>query len=65
VIYKPLSLKGWQYNTQFAVTDPSWPLISDTYIEKGNQLDNIRKDAVSKYVMGVIDLDAYKAEIKR
>lgn len=57
--------EGWQQNAQFAVVDPSLPLISDTYIEKGNQLDNIRRDAVSKYVMGVIDLNGYKAEIQR
>jgi putative aldouronate transport system substrate-binding protein len=57
--------EGWKRNVQFAVVDPSLPLISNTYVEKGNQLDNIRRDAVSKYVMGAIDLNGYRAEIQR
>jgi putative aldouronate transport system substrate-binding protein len=54
--------EGWNYNSSMGVYDPSIPLVSDTYIEVGNQLNNIRKDAIVRYVMGEIDLNEYKAE---
>lgn len=56
---------GWLHSTTVGNNDPTIRLISDTFVEKGNQLENIRRDAINKYIMGVIDLDTYKAEIKR
>jgi putative aldouronate transport system substrate-binding protein len=68
VVVSPLQEKvyqGWNYNEKLAVFDPSIPLISDTYIEVGNQLNTIRKDAIVRYVVGEIDLNGYKAEYQR
>ncbi|MCC2686247.1 MAG: transporter substrate-binding protein [Paenibacillaceae bacterium] len=42
-------------NAKKAVADPTEPLISITYSEKGGQLDKIIEDAKTKYVMGMID----------
>jgi putative aldouronate transport system substrate-binding protein len=68
VVVSPLQERiyaAWNYNDNLGVFDPSVPLISDTYIEAGNQLDNIQKDAIVRYVMGEIDLNGYKAEYQR
>jgi putative aldouronate transport system substrate-binding protein len=68
VAVSPLQQKiyeSWNYNEKLAVFDPSIPLISDTYIEEGNQLNNIRKDAVVRYIVGELDLNGYKAEYQR
>lgn len=56
---------GWQHNPNFAVPDPSMSLISDTYVSSGNQLDNIRRDANSKFIMGELDEVGWKAEMAR
>lgn len=56
---------GWRHNAPLAVVDPSLPLVSDTYVEKGSQLENLRKDTVSKYVMGELNYEGYQAEVQR
>jgi putative aldouronate transport system substrate-binding protein len=56
---------GWLHSATVGRNDPTIRLISDTFVDKGLQLENIRRDAINKYVMGAIDLNAYKAEIKR
>lgn len=57
--------EGWLYNGDKGVFDPSIPLISDTYIEVGNQLNNIKKDAVIRYIIGDIDMNEFKAQYQR
>jgi putative aldouronate transport system substrate-binding protein len=57
-------INGWKANSQYAVMDPSLPLISTTYVEKGSQLDKIRKDAIMKYIMGELDKAGIDAAIK-
>ncbi|MFA9380148.1 MAG: hypothetical protein ACERKO_03710 [Acetanaerobacterium sp.] len=57
-------VNGWKENSECAVMNPALPLISDTYVEKGVELDNMWKDAVSKYVMGELDQNSFKVAIQ-
>jgi putative aldouronate transport system substrate-binding protein len=58
-------IDAWNVNESMAVMDPSLPFISNTYVEKGTQLDNERKDAVIKYIMGELDGRGYDAAIQK
>ncbi|WP_407933991.1 extracellular solute-binding protein [Aquibacillus rhizosphaerae] len=42
-------------NEDIAVANPAEPLISEVYSQRGQQLDNIIKDARIKYIVGQID----------
>ncbi|WP_165452790.1 extracellular solute-binding protein [Paenibacillus thalictri] len=42
-------------NEKYAVMDPTINLISNTYMEKGKQLDSIIVDARTKFIMGELD----------
>ncbi|RXZ83343.1 extracellular solute-binding protein [Paenibacillaceae bacterium] len=48
-------------NKEIAVTNPFMSLISDTYSEKGSELDKIIEDARIKFVMGEIDEASWEA----
>jgi putative aldouronate transport system substrate-binding protein len=48
-----------------AVYDPALPLVSQTYTQKGAQLDQIVADARIKYLAGQLDESGLKSEIKR
>ncbi len=58
-------INGWNENGDYAVMDPSLPLISTMYIEKGSQLDKINKDAIMKYIMGELDKQGFENQIKK
>ncbi|MBP1967666.1 hypothetical protein [Paenibacillus aceris] len=45
---------------KFLVPNVTDPLISQTYTEKGSELDKITKDARVKYIMGQIDEAGFK-----
>ncbi|HML49152.1 MAG TPA: extracellular solute-binding protein, partial [Clostridia bacterium] len=49
-------------NAQYAVGDPTVPLISDTNTQKGGELRLILGDAYVKYMMGEIDEAGLRAE---
>lgn len=49
-------------NAQYAVGDPTVPLISDTFSQKGGELKLILGDAYVKYIMGEIDVAGLRAE---
>ncbi|WP_084821995.1 extracellular solute-binding protein [Bacillus sp. SA1-12] len=51
-------------NEPFAIHNPAVNLISDTQSEKGSQLNTIIEDANTKYIMGEIDADEWKEQIK-
>ncbi|MDB5083328.1 MAG: hypothetical protein JWN30_214 [Bacilli bacterium] len=44
-----------QANEKIVVPNPAEPLLSNTYAQKGTQLDNILNDARIKYIVGQID----------
>lgn len=50
-------------NVQYGIADPTMPLISETFLEQGAQLETILTDAHVKFVMGQIDEDQWKAEV--
>lgn len=50
-------------NTQYTVFDPTLPYISETAVELGDITVYIQ-DAATKYVIGEIDLDGWKASIE-
>ncbi|RKL66229.1 hypothetical protein CR203_16895 [Salipaludibacillus neizhouensis] len=52
-------------NMEFVVANPAEPLISPTYTERGQQLDNIIDDARIQYIVGQIDDAEFDAEIER
>ncbi|MCR2807292.1 extracellular solute-binding protein [Paenibacillus soyae] len=45
----------WQKNAEIAVSNPFQPFISDTYSERGSELNKIIEDARIKFIMGLID----------
>jgi putative aldouronate transport system substrate-binding protein len=45
----------WNKNKDIAVANPILPLISNTYSEKGSELDKVIEDARIKFIMGEID----------
>ncbi|MDQ1913766.1 extracellular solute-binding protein [Paenibacillus sp. GD4] len=51
--------------TKFAINDPTAPLESKTFIEKGAQLQEIIKDASYKYMLGSIDEAGFQAAVKK
>lgn len=52
-------------NEKYIVTNPAEALISETYMEKGGELDKIVTDARIKYMSGQITDEEYKAEMQR
>lgn len=52
-------------NAQYAVGDPTVPLISDTSAIKGPELAVIIGDATVKYIMGQLDKAGFEAAIER
>ena len=53
------------FNAQYAVGDPTVPLISDTNTLKGGELKLILGDAYVKYIMGEIDQAGLRAEFDK
>jgi putative aldouronate transport system substrate-binding protein len=49
----------------FAIQDPTSSLSSKTYNTKGQQLQNIIKDATYKFMLGNIDEKGFQAEVKK
>ncbi|MDF2958675.1 MAG: putative multiple sugar transport system substrate-binding protein YtcQ [Paenibacillus sp.] len=47
------------------VGDPTMPLVSNTYSEKGKELDQIITDARVKFVIGATDEDGWKQEVEK
>lgn len=52
-------------NTNYLVNNPANPLVSQTQVERGGELEQIIRDANTKFIMGVIDEDEWKAEMDR
>jgi len=52
-------------NQKYVVANPTAPLISDTYSEKGGQLEKIIEDAKVKFVMGKIDENGWKQALEQ
>lgn len=52
-------------NENYVVGNPAEPLVSDTYSRKGPQLDSIISAANTKFIVGQLDEDGYKAELER
>jgi putative aldouronate transport system substrate-binding protein len=50
---------------KFAVADPTASLSSKTYIEKGNRLQDIIKDATYQFILGKIDEAGFQAQVKK
>ncbi len=55
----------YEDNEQYAVANPAEPYVSATYSKKGPQLDSIMAEAKTKFIVGQITEDEYKAEIER
>ena len=55
----------YEDNEQYAVANPAEPYVSATYSKKGPQLDAIMAEAKTKFIVGQITEDEYKAEIER
>lgn len=51
-------------NEKYMVSDPTLALVSDTYLEMGEQLEVILNDAHVKYIMGEIDEKGWKAAVE-
>lgn len=52
-------------NEKYIITNPAEGLISETYMQKGAELDKIVTDARIKYMSGQLSDDEYKAEMQR
>lgn len=52
-------------NEQIAVPDLTLPLISETNLTLGSELNTIINDAIPQYIMGEIDEDGWAAAIER
>ncbi|MFP4978515.1 extracellular solute-binding protein [Paenibacillus sp. CN-4] len=52
-------------NEQYVVPNPALTLNSDTYYERGGELEQMITDAQTKFIMGQIDEAAWKAEVKK
>lgn len=52
-------------NEKYAVANPAAPYVSDTYSTKGPQLDAIMSEANTKYIVGQISEDDWKAALER
>ena len=55
----------YEENELYSVANPAEPYVSATYSKKGPQLDAIMAEAKTKYIVGQITKDEYKAEIER
>ena len=51
-------------NEEFMVTDPTMPLISETFLESGAQIETILEDAHVKFVMGEINEEQWRAQVE-
>lgn len=52
-------------NNKYLIHDPTAPLDSPTYTERGVRLQEIIKDAVYKYILGRIDEAGFQKEVDR
>lgn len=52
-------------NENYVVPNPAEPFVSDTYSRKGPQLDAIITEANTKYIVGQLTEEQYKAELER
>ncbi|MBW7454051.1 extracellular solute-binding protein [Paenibacillus sepulcri] len=52
-----------QDNEQYAVPNPALPLLSQTYMEKGSQLEQIIMDARTKFIIGELDEKGFEQAI--
>ncbi|TDL73611.1 extracellular solute-binding protein [Rhodococcus qingshengii] len=59
-----LEIKVTQENEKYMVSDPTLSLVSDTYLEMGEQLEVILDDAHVKFIMGEIDEKGWKDAVK-
>ncbi|WP_127586857.1 extracellular solute-binding protein [Paenibacillus koleovorans] len=50
---------------EIAVFDPSFPFISATFTEKGNELDQLINDASVKYIIGKLDDAGWQATLEQ
>ncbi|AZP03859.1 extracellular solute-binding protein [Jeotgalibaca ciconiae] len=53
-----------EHDAEYAVFNPAAPYISETYTEKGAQLDNIISDARIQFIAGQIDEQGWKDAIE-
>lgn len=52
-------------NAEHGIADPTMPLISETFLEQGAQLETILSDANIKFVMGAITEEQWKEQVDR
>lgn len=52
-------------NEPYVVNNPAYSLISETYVTKGAELDNLIKDARIKFIMGAIDERGWNAAVEQ
>lgn len=52
-------------NNQFLIHDPTAPLDSKTYTERGTRLQEIIKDATYKFMLGSIDEAGFQQEVEK
>ena len=52
-------------NEPFGVGDPTFPLVSQTFTERGSELSTMITDAVVKYVMGELNRAGFEAIIRQ
>ncbi len=52
-------------NTSIAVANPTLPLVSDTQIEKGSELDKLINDARIKFIYGELDENGWNKSIEQ
>ncbi|WP_249898075.1 extracellular solute-binding protein [Paenibacillus sp. PK3_47] len=52
-------------NEKYAVTNPALTLISNTFTERGSELEQMITDAETKYIMGKIDEAGWNAEVEK
>ncbi|MNE88533.1 Lipoprotein LipO precursor [compost metagenome] len=52
-------------NREYTVENPALTLESDTYTERGKDLETIILDAQTKFIMGMIDEEGWQAELAR
>jgi putative aldouronate transport system substrate-binding protein len=63
-----LQEKGWKVvtdNLKNVVVNPALTLNSDTYSEKGEELDTMIRDAQTKFIMGKIDEAGWQSEVDK
>ncbi|MCR8632586.1 extracellular solute-binding protein [Paenibacillus sp. N5-1-1-5] len=64
----PVEEKGFKLSDEavnFAVQDPTVPLNSPTFNEKGARIGDIIKDATYKFMLGKIDETGFQADVKK